>query len=103
MEEKKKVKLVLDSPEKNESLKDDNLPFKRKNRYSLTTGGIIKIKRVNKLKTKSTRRLKFSKPILERSSIVYKLPGTGEVKFKDYDKITGDIKRLERIIEKNHI
>ena len=100
MEEKKKVKLVLDSPEKNESPKDDNLPFKRKHRYSLTTGGIIKIKRVSKLKTKSTRRLKFSKPILERSSIVYKLPGTGEVKFKDYDKITGDIKRLERIIRK---
>ena len=100
MEEKKKVKLVLNSPLNNESSKDITISFKRKNKYFLTEGGELKFNRKNKMVTKSTRKFKFYRPVLERTSVVYELAGNGDEKFKNYDKISGDIRRLERLMKK---
>ena len=72
--------------------------FKRKTNYTLT-GALFKNKRLNKIFTK-TARASHAKPKIERGSIVYQIPNTGEMKFKDYDKISGDIKKLENTIRK---
>ena len=57
-------------------------------------------KRHEKIKTKSTRKTKYYGSILDRFSIVYNIPGTGESKEKNYDRITGNIKRIERTMRK---
>jgi len=81
--------------------KDFLQSFKRKNRHSLTDG-FFDNPQLNLILAKSTKKFNFSKPILERSSIVYQLPHTGDMKFKDYDKISGDIRKLELTIKKEN-
>ena len=75
--------------------------FKRKNRHSLTEG-FFNNPELNLILTKSNKGLTLSKykRTLEPSSIVYQLPNTGENKNKDYDKISGDIRRLELSIKR---
>ena len=72
--------------------------FKRKANFTLT-GALFKNQRLNKIFTK-TARTSHVKPKVERASIVYQLPHIGDMKFKDYDKISGDIKKLENTIRK---
>ena len=81
--------------------KDFLQSFKRKNRHSLTDG-FFDNPQLNLILAKSTKKPNFSKPILERSSIVYQLPHTGDMKFKDYDKISGDIRQLELTIKREN-
>ena len=100
MEGKKKVTLVLNTDSNNETTKENNISFKRKEKYYLTTGVGLENKRNEKIKTKSTRKTKYYGSILDRFSIVYNIPGTGESKEKNYDRITGNIKRIERTMRK---
>ena len=100
MEGKKKVTLVLNTDSNNETTKENNISFKRKEKYYLTTGVGLENKRQEKSKTKSTRKTKYYGSILDRFSIVYNIPGTGESKEKNYDRITGNIKRIERTMRK---
>ena len=75
--------------------------FKRKNRHSLTVG-FFNNPQLNLILTKSTKKVTLSKykNSLDRSSIVYQLPNTGEIKNKDYDKISGSIRRFELSLKK---
>ena len=100
MEGKKKVTLVLNTDSNKETTKENNISFKRKEKYYLTTGVGLENKRHEKSKTKSTRKTKYYGSILDRFSIVYNIPGTGESKEKNYDRITGNIKRIERTMRK---
>ena len=82
--------------------KDFLQSFKRKKKHSLTDG-FFDNPQLNLILAKSTKKFNFSKPILERSSIVYQLPHTGDMKFKDYDKISEDIRKLELTIKRENI
>ena len=75
--------------------------FKRKNRHSLTEG-FFNNPELNLILNKSTKGLTLPKykHTLEPSSIVYQMPNTGESKNKDYEKISGDIRRLELSIRR---
>ena len=73
--------------------------FKRKTHFALT-GKISKNKHLDQAFPKSTKRLKTNRPMMQRSSVVYQLPNTGDTRYKDYDKISGDIKKLEMSIRK---
>ena len=102
------VKLDLSSPssppnQSNESSKTNNLPssFQRKPRFSLTSVS-SKNKPPNQLFTKSYKKLRSMKPGLQRITVVYQLPNTGDNKSKDYDKISGDIRKVEIAIRKEH-
>ena len=54
----------------------------------------------NKNDKKPKKKSLSSRSNLQKQSIVYQLPNTGESKSKDYDKISGDIKKLELSIKK---
>ena len=105
MDEKEKTELFSPgSPiQKYQSTKSSNFltSFKRRTNYALT-GSLFKNKQLNQLFAKSTKKLGTTKPALQRASIVYQLPNTGDMKSKDYDKISGDIKKLEVAIRKEH-
>ena len=81
--------------------KDFKQLIRRKNKHSLTEG-FFNNPELNLILTKSSKGITLSKfkHTLEKNSIVYQLPNTGENKNKDYDKISGDIKRLELSIRK---
>ena len=78
---------------------DFSSSFKRKTHFALT-GKISKNKHLDQAFPKSTKRLKTNRPMMQRSSVVYQLPNTGDTRYKDYDKISGDIKKLEMSIRK---
>ena len=105
MNDKEKAELFSPgSPiQKYQSTKSNNFltSFKRRTNHNLT-GNIFKNKQLNQLFAKSTKKLGTTKPALQRASIVYQLPNTGDMKSKDYDKISGDIKKLEVAIRKEH-
>ena len=92
---------IYNSPPPLKSAKSNNLLSlsKRKNKYTLT-GGLFKNKHLSHILAKSSKKLGGNKPILERSSIIYQLPNTGDMKYKDYDKISGNIRKLELTIKR---
>ena len=49
----------------------------------------------------SKKLIKKSPPI-EKNTVVYQIPGTGDVKFKNYSKITNDIRKVEIMIKKEN-
>ena len=90
---KKKSSLIIRSSKTKEFS-----PLKRKTTFALTS--IFKTKSSKKHTTRPKKKSLSSRSILQKQSIVYQLPNTGESKSKDYDKISGDIKKLELSIKK---
>ena len=90
------------SPLKNyKSSKSNNFlsSFKRKTNFA-SPDGLFKNQQLNKIFAKSTKKSGTSREGIQRSSIVYQLPNTGDMKEKDYDKISGEIKEFEMSIRR---
>ena len=58
--------------------------------------------KANKLSGHILRKLSKKSPPIDKNTVVYQIPGTGEAKFKNYTKITNDIKRVEIMIKKEN-
>ena len=48
------------------------------------------------------KKLNKKSPPIEKNTVVYQIPGTGDVKFKNYTKITNDIRKVEKMIKKEN-
>ena len=86
--------------QKYKSSKSNNFltPFKRKTNLAFT--GLFKNQQLNQLFVKSTKKMKTTRLSIQRGTIVYQLPNTGDTKEKDYDKISGEIKEFEMSIRR---
>ena len=95
-------KFVINSPDIKSAKNIEALStFKRKKQRPSLTGWAFKNSKMDKLFTKSSKNLShFYKT--NRRSIVYQLPNTGDSRSKDYDKISGDIKKVEITIRKEN-
>ena len=63
--------------------------------------GIFENKRIKQLFNQVKKAIK-NVPLIDKNTIVYQLPLTGETKYKNYDKIVTDIRRVEINIRKEN-
>ena len=63
--------------------------------------GIFENKRIKQLFNQVKKAIK-NVPLIDKNTIVYQLPLTGETKYKNYDKIVADIRRVEINIRKEN-
>ena len=63
--------------------------------------GIFENKRIKQLFNHVRKTIK-NVPLIDKNTIVYQLPLTGETKYKNYDKIVTDIRRVEINIRKEN-
>ena len=71
--------------------------FIRKTNFA---NGLFKNQQLNKIFTKSFKKAGTTRIRIQRNSIVYQLPNIGDIKEKDYDKISEEIKELEMAIRR---
>ena len=64
--------------------------------------GIFENKKIKQLINRVRKTVVKNVGVIDKNTIVYQLPGTGEIKYKNYDKITMDIKRIEISIRKEN-
>lgn len=58
--------------------------------------------KAKKLFSHALKKLIKKPPSIDKNTVVYQLPGTGDAKFKNYSKITNDIRKVERMIKKEN-
>ena len=66
------------------------------------TNGIFENKKIKQIFTHAIKRPTKNYAAINKQTIVYQLPGVGESKYKNYDKITIDIKKVELAIRKEN-
>ena len=66
------------------------------------TNGIFENKKIKQIFTHAIKRPTKNYASINKDTIVYQLPGVGETKYKNYDKITIDIKKVELAIRKEN-
>ena len=101
MEEKKEEEKDKDKDKKTEEKNNLEIIDNKTNDVAKnnTTKRIFENKRIKQIFSHVLKRT-LKNMTIDKNAIVYQLPGTGDAKFKNYDKITQDIKNVEINIRK---